>query len=283
MDIEQLTKAQIVLLTLLVSFMTSIATGIVTVTLLAQAPPAVTQTINRIVERTVERVVPAETQNASAIASEVIIVVKETDLITDSIDQNAKSLVRIFKKAGESEPTDTLLGLGVTVTSGGLIVTDSTFIVEGGSYFVTTNEGATYDTVIQDMGEGNPTALLRIIRGDESVSFAPITFAQDLSVLKLGQTVIALSGSERVNVAIGIVSSLDTHTSDMGGGTITVIDTIKTDLIEQQLLYGSPLVDIFGEVIGIHTVRAQDGGVTANYTPIDVVQAQVARFTEPTQ
>lgn len=284
MDIEQLTKAQIVLLTLLVSFMTSIATGIVTVTLLDQAPPVVTQNINRIVERTIERVVPAEVSNRGAVASESTVVIKETDLITDSIDRNAKSLVRIFSKSGGSGIGEALVGLGFIVSSGGLLVTDSTLIVEGASYFVITNSGERYNTVIQDIGGGNPTALLRIIRGDENVSFIPITFAQDISVLKLGQTVISLSGSERTNVAIGIVSSLDTH-SEGDGGAVTVIDTIQTDLNAQQLLYGSPLVDIFGEVIGVHTVRAQvDGvdGITANYTPITVIQTQVAQFTEPT-
>src|SRR6185295_1104483 len=61
MDIEKLTKSQIVLLTLLVSFVTSIATGIVTVSLMDQAPPAIAQTVNRVIEHTIETVVASST------------------------------------------------------------------------------------------------------------------------------------------------------------------------------------------------------------------------------
>ena len=91
MDLEHLTKHQIVLLTLLVSFVTSIATGIVTVSLVNQAPPSVTRTINQIVEHTVERVVPA-TQGAGTAASkpqtlvtEKTIVVKDDDLAAQAV------------------------------------------------------------------------------------------------------------------------------------------------------------------------------------------------------
>ena len=47
---EHLTKQQIILLALLVSFVTSIATGIVTVSLINQAPAGTTNTVERIIE-----------------------------------------------------------------------------------------------------------------------------------------------------------------------------------------------------------------------------------------
>ena len=55
---EHLTKAQIVLLTLFVSFVASMATGIVVVTLMDQAPDPVNQTITNVVERTIEKITP---------------------------------------------------------------------------------------------------------------------------------------------------------------------------------------------------------------------------------
>jgi hypothetical protein len=59
MDIDELSNSQLLLLTILVNFVMSIATGIVTVSLLDKAPPTVLQSVNRIVEHTVETVVPA--------------------------------------------------------------------------------------------------------------------------------------------------------------------------------------------------------------------------------
>ena len=98
MDIEHLSKSQIVLLTLLISFVTSIATGIVTVSLMAQAPPAIAQTVNRIVEQTVQQVVPAN-QSASAgktvVTEQKTVVVKESDMISQAVARVSPSLVRM--------------------------------------------------------------------------------------------------------------------------------------------------------------------------------------------
>ena len=60
MDIKDLNKPQLILLAILLSFVTSIATGITTVTLMEQAPTSVTVPINRIIRETVEKVIPAQ-------------------------------------------------------------------------------------------------------------------------------------------------------------------------------------------------------------------------------
>lgn len=279
MEIEELTKMQIILLTLLVSFVTSIATGIVTVSLLDQAPPAVTQTINRIVERTIERVVPGESQGATITKT---IVVKENDIITDSIEKNSKHLVRISRKVvgGENE---VFVGIGIIVSKDGLVSTDSSLILPGYDYFVSLSHGGVYSVEI--VLDAKVTTLLKIVQDeDETTSFEAVTFSSDLGVLKLGQTVISLGGKNRTNVAIGIVSGLveknitiEVEREDKEPTIITVLSFIETSIDESSVLSGSPLIDIFGEVIGISTVSSRDGG-GADYTPISVVEMQLGEF-----
>src|SRR3989344_5509843 len=126
MDIEHLTKHQIILLTLLVSFVTSIATGIVTVSLMDVAPVSVTRTINQIVERTVENVVPAvsapasKAQGAAVVTKETTVVVKDEDLTAASIAAAQKAIVRIISK---NDPT-MLVARGVVVDMKGIVLSD---------------------------------------------------------------------------------------------------------------------------------------------------------------
>ena len=92
MELEHLNKTQIILLTTLVAFVSSIATSIVTVTLMDQAPPGTTTTIRNVVERTVERVVQAGTPKETV----KTVIVREEDLIADAVDKQSKALARIF-------------------------------------------------------------------------------------------------------------------------------------------------------------------------------------------
>src|SRR6185295_4552852 len=111
MDLEHLNKHQIVLLTLLVSFVTSIATGIVTVSLMGQAPPSISRTINQIVERTVETVAAAPAPTQPAAVTQKTVVVKDDDLTAQSIASVQKAMVRIV----DAKNPDTLLARGVII------------------------------------------------------------------------------------------------------------------------------------------------------------------------
>ncbi len=87
---DDLSKTQVILLTLFITFVTSIATGVVTVTLLDQSPPGVTQTINRVVEKTIEKVIsPAETK-------EVRVIVSESQMMSEAVRKAKSAIVRII-------------------------------------------------------------------------------------------------------------------------------------------------------------------------------------------
>lgn len=108
MDIEKLTRSQIVLLALLVSFVSAIASSIVTMRLLDEAPSeAVPHIVNRVVERTVERVVtpvqaPAEEGTTQQEASkekvvEKTIVVREEELVPSAVEWARSLMVAVYK------------------------------------------------------------------------------------------------------------------------------------------------------------------------------------------
>ena len=113
---EDLTKHQLILLVLLITFVTSIATGIITFTLLQQAPVEVTQQINRVVERTIERVVPADGQPAKTTTT---VVVSEEDRILEAITKNEKSIVRL--KTVGADGSEIFAGIGLVISADGVI------------------------------------------------------------------------------------------------------------------------------------------------------------------
>lgn len=120
MDINELNKKQLVLLTLLITFVVSIGTGIVTVSLMKQVPPTVPQTINNIIQRTIEKVTTVEQA-------------KEKNEPKNSLNINSgNQLVSIFKKIetataeeGSSFDNDKEVGQGVIISDEGLVLVNS--------------------------------------------------------------------------------------------------------------------------------------------------------------
>ena len=209
-NMENLTKHQLILVALLISFVTSIATGIVTVSLMDQAPKGVTQTINRVVERTVERVVTEPPKKGGAVVKETI-VVKEEDKIIEAIEKNAKSMVRIYKVepvSTEEKPLKSFVGLGIIISKEGDIVTDGAIISETSSYSVVLNDSKEYKVSIKPSSkEKQLIEFLKIIPKEKEVLSLTIAVLADSDTLKMGQTVISLGGKLRNSVSIGVITS----------------------------------------------------------------------------
>lgn len=256
MDMEHLNKSQIVLLTLLVSFVTSIATGIVTVSLMDQAPPIVAATVNRVIEKTVETVTAAPAGQPAAAATTIVtkektVIVSESEQIAKAVGNVSPSIVHIYTNA--EEPA--FLGLGVVMDAGGTILIDSSAIDERAEAVVSLPDSTRVRAFVTRRDSEHGIAYLRTSTTTEAaagkpITWKPVSIATDKPVL--GATAVALSGKTVARIASGLVTAL--LQADSG----TVIDT---NVAESSIMPGSPLVDTNGNLIGISTgvSRASSG------------------------
>lgn len=246
---EELNKTQIILLTLLVSFVTSLATGIITVALMDdQAPGGVTQTINRVVERTIEKVVPEKGQSAGVVTREVV--VKEENLVTDSIDKSSQSLIRLKKTISTVDGTAEVHASIATILSrDGIIVADAGEILDGATYKGILPDGTSAE--FKTFKVANGLAFLKISSLEKRNDFIPIKLG-DSEKVKLGQSAILIYGKDRNIISMGIISG---YRKDEQGHIVTLESNLQAGDI-----YGSPVMNIFGEVVGVRL-----GGVSGEY------------------
>ena len=115
MDVKELNKSQLILLAILLSFITSIATGIVTVTLMQQAPASVTAPITRIIKQTVEKIMPSEVVNNAPALSE------DQKKLLEELKAIKPLTVSLFLK-GETEDKDKILGTGLFLGNNKVVV-----------------------------------------------------------------------------------------------------------------------------------------------------------------
>lgn len=276
---ENLTKQQIVLVTLLVSFVTSIATGIFTVSLMEQAPPAITQTINRVIERTVEKVTPVS--NSAAVVTKETVVVKADDLVIAAVEKNSQDVVRINESeviAGERK--ENFGALGIIVSSDGIIATDNSIlntVLDGQGNSMMENyigvlsggKSVELSLLLNDTDSG--LAFFEIKTNDDKGKknvFAPVSLG-DSDSLKLGQTVVSISGAESNTISTGIISSLSKKNPDLmlpanatSTGSVSVsplVYLIRTDYRPGDIISGATILNLSGEVIGINAGQKISG------------------------
>lgn len=265
MDLEHLSRHQIVLLALLVSFVSSIVTGIVTVTLLDQAPPGVTKTINEIVEHTIQTVVPATQSAAATTVMQKTVVVKDDDLTAQSIASMQKSIIRIVGKGD-----DQLIARGVIIDSKGTAITDSAALDASAftSFEAIMPGGERVPVVLpKTMSTSTPLIIISLAVGT-STDFAPAPTA-DPSKLQLGQTLIRIGGDGTDIVGEGIVAALPIVGSDEIEGSVS------------SSVPGSLIMTLFGEVVGLATTQSLSDG-SDFYTLLTTNTPDTTSSTAPT-
>ena len=272
---EDLNKNQLILLALLVSFVTSIATGVVTVSLMEQAPQSVTQTINKVVTQTIEKV-----------TREPIVVktVTEEDLIVTAVENNTKGIVKI--KLGQEGD---IVGAGIVLSSGGIIASDVNPIdfAEEVKYYGVFSDGKEFSLVFIKTDKGGFSLFSAQFGNDKKNAYIPNALTLGNSDnLKLGQTilVIAPSGDLQKGIISGLVRDIITegNASSTKSNNETSEETKAVKLIKISVVLssdnsGSPLVNLDGAVIGITIYR--EGVKVA--IPSNLIKESMASLVAP--
>lgn len=229
MNLEDLTKTQIVLLALLISFVTAIATAITTTALLEEAPITTTQTINRIVTNTVERVIPTEVESDPETVVETVFV-SEEDAIRKAVSSVLPSVLSLNILVGETNSGT----IGVFIEGGKVLIPRN----------VTENDKVTFIS-------GEETKTLKLVSNHNTFSILEFEENVDIDEASLfdGEYNIAeriISITVPINIETSIISSL----SETGFGAS--INTNKDSI----------LFNTEGEIVGLFA----KSGVESNYS-----------------
>jgi hypothetical protein len=277
---ENLTKHQIVLVALLVSFITSITTGIFTVALISQAPAGVTQTINRVVERTIEKVVPTGTpdlsvttidqkqqnQTASIGSAPIIKVVTEADMIVSTAEIGSRSLVRIYSTSTPDGSTD-FVSLGI-VFPNNIVLANKDNLAEGAHYAGTFADGKSFvlDTLARN--DASKIAYFKINTNSQKEYVATSVNLGNSDSLKLGQTVVSLNGQNSTILSRGVVTALPINANNSGGN----FSIINTDT--GMSTFAAPLFDTSGNLIAVRTAKPDLADI-GSFLPINQIKVEL--------
>ncbi len=217
MDIKDLNKAQLILLSLLLSFVTSIATSITTVTLLQQAPTSITVPINRVVQQTVEKIQQVEGKTITQ-----TVVVKEEDLVVDAIAKNQNAVFLISKDVADESGklVEVSVGRGFAIDDSGFIIADDNIVGDLGLYYVKNDSGKFKADFIGSDKKGFSFLKVGAPLDDKSKFAASLPTLGDVSKMKTGQKIIVLGNGISSSVFDGNKELKLNVTRSLAGGMV---------------------------------------------------------------
>ncbi|MBI5139625.1 hypothetical protein HZA26_03380 [Candidatus Nomurabacteria bacterium] len=247
MDINDLNKSQLILLAILLSFITSIATGITTVTLMQQAPESVTVPINRVIKQTVEKIQQVEGKTTLQ-----TVIVKEEDLIVDAIAKNQGAQFTLTKevKSDGNDQAEVSAGKGFVVSDKNILVADSMFVQGEGNYFATNSSGKFKAQFL--LGDKSGFAFLKIGApvDEKNVLTTSVPPFADVNKMKVGQKVLVLG------------NNISSFMFD-GDKNIKISATLGNA--------GAMIINLEGEVLGLSLYNEQ-----SSFASIDAIKTALA-------
>lgn len=221
MDIKELNKTQLILLAVLLSFVTSIATGITTVTLMQQAPASFTAPINRVVQQTIEKIQQVE---GKTIVQTVI--VKEEDLVVDAIAKNRSAVFSVSKEIQdlEGKTVEILAGHGFAVSTDGIIVVDGNQFPDKGVYYVKNDSGKFKADFLSTDKAGFSFLKIGVALDEKNKLVFTVPTFGDLEKMKIGQKVLLLGNSISSSIFEGNKNVNINVTKSNTGGLVLNLD-----------------------------------------------------------
>jgi serine protease Do len=166
-------------------------------------------------------------------------------------------------------------GTGFVVGADGLILTNRHVVSDkNADYTVVTNDGKKYDAKIIFLDPIQDLAFIRV----KELKLKPLKFG-DSDKIEIGQTAITIgnalgefSNSVNVGVISGLKRKIDAST---GASSETLDQVIQTDAAINRGNSGGPLLNIYGEVIGVNTAMAIGAENIGFAIPINVAKNNV--------
>lgn len=221
MDIKDLNKPQLILLAVLLSFVTSIATGITTVTLMQQAPASFTAPVNRVIQQTIEKI-----QQVEGKTTVQTVIVKEEDLVVDAIAKNKSVVFTVTKEIldVDGKTIEVGAGKGFAISTEGIIVADSNLVPDKEVYYVKNDSGKFKADFMFTNKDG--FSFLKIgasQNGTDKLVFTVPAFG-DLSKMKIGQKILVLGNSISSSIFEGNKNVDISVTKSNAGGLVLNLD-----------------------------------------------------------
>ncbi len=273
MNIEHLTKHQIVLLTLLITFVSSTASAIVVVRLMEGSPVTLSPTINRVIERTVQQIIPGETREITKVNT---VVVKEEDLVVEAISENKNSIVLVKETIStESGETSISNSTGIYLKDG-YVIADGKLISGPGNYFLENGSTKIPLTFVKRDESGFSILKLDSTVVATDVPFSPKNISKNVET-KVGQSAIVLASNPEFAAFTGLISSYSPFMAkNEAGEDVTLFSKIKINIDQSGAITGGALVTSDGDVSGLVIVREND--IFA--IPISYINQKISALTQ---
>ncbi|MBI2024296.1 trypsin-like peptidase domain-containing protein [Candidatus Giovannonibacteria bacterium] len=281
---DNISKKQIILLVLLVSFVTSILTGVASVVLFTQGagkPAEVLDNPPRNVEQAIIKIVDnVSPAVVSVIATKDVPVIEQYYTSPFEGDDSFGgffpdfSVPRYRQKGTERKQVSA--GTGFFVSEDGSIITNRHVVEDRvADYSVIMNDGKKLNAKVLARDPVKDIAVLKVDGSD----YKYIQLG-DSGSLKVGQTVVAIGnalGEFQNTVSVGVISGLSrTITASGESGPEVLGQVIQTDAAINPGNSGGPLLDITGRAIGINSAVASGAENIGFAIPVSGVEKAIS-------